>query len=60
MVCGSLGSARAISGRGTGLNPGPESMPSAHANHGGRLACVARERSACGRGGSGAGKSGWL
>ena len=37
MVCGSLGSARTIYGRGTGLIPGPESMPSAGANHGGRL-----------------------
>ena len=37
MVYGSPGSARAISGRGTGQNPGPESMPSAGANHGGRL-----------------------
>ena len=38
VACGSLGSARAISGRGTGLNPGPESMPSKGANHGERLA----------------------
>ena len=37
VVCGSLGSARAISGRGTGLNPRPESMPSEGENHGGRL-----------------------
>ena len=53
MVCGSLGSARAIFGSGTGLNPGPESMPSALPNHGGRLACAAGARSACGKGGSG-------
>ena len=53
VVCGSPGSARAISGRGTGQNPGPESMPSAGVNHGGRLACAARARSVCGRGGSG-------
>ena len=37
MVCSSSGSARAISGRGTGLNPRPESMPSAGVNHDGRL-----------------------
>ena len=37
VACGSLGSARAISGRGTDLTPGPESLPSAGANHGGRL-----------------------
>ena len=37
MVFGIPGSARAISGIGTGLNPGPELMPSAGANHGGRL-----------------------
>ena len=30
---GSPGSARAISGRGTGLTPGPKSIPSAGANH---------------------------
>ena len=51
MVCGSPRSARAISGRGTGLNPGPESMPSAGANHGGKIRGVA---AACGRSGSGA------
>ena len=34
---GSLKSARAISGRGTGLTPGPESMPSGGANHGEKL-----------------------
>ena len=50
MVCGSPGSACAISGRGTGLNLGLKSMPSAGANHGGRLACVAGARSACGMG----------
>ena len=43
VVCCSPGSARAISGRGTGLNPRPESMPSTRANHGGRLACAAGE-----------------
>ena len=37
MDCGSPGSAHAISDRGTGLNLGPESMPSTGANHGGRL-----------------------
>ena len=37
MACGSPRSARAISCKGTDLNPGPESMPSAGANHGGRL-----------------------
>ena len=73
VVCGSPGSARAISGRGTGLNPRPESMPSAAANHGGklrraavacgrslrqeRLRCAVGEAKARGRGSSGAG---WL
>ena len=33
VACGSPGNALAISGRGTGLTPGPESMPSAGANH---------------------------
>ena len=51
MVCGSPGSARAISSRGTGLNPGPKSMPSAGANHGGKLK---RAAAACGRSGSSA------
>ena len=37
MVCGIPGSARAIFDRGTGLNPGLELMPSAGANHDGRL-----------------------
>ena len=37
MACGSPGCARSISGRGTGLTPGPESLPLAGANHGGRL-----------------------
>ena len=37
MVFGSPGGARSISGRGTGLNPGPELMPSVGANHGGNL-----------------------
>ena len=55
MVYGSLGSTRAISGWGTGLNPGLESMPSAGANHGGRLGRrrngrAAGAASACGRG----------
>ena len=36
-VGGSPESACAISGRGPGLTPGPGSMPSAGANHGGRL-----------------------
>ena len=47
MVCGSPGSAHAIFGRGTGLNPGPESMPSAGVNHGGSLG---RAAGTCGRG----------
>ena len=38
MACGSPESARTISGRGTGLTPRPESLPSACANHGCRLA----------------------
>ena len=50
MVCCSPGSACDITGRRTGLNPGLVSMPSAGANHGGRLACVVGARSACGRG----------
>ena len=37
VVCGSLGSARCISGRRTSLNPGPVSMPSSHLNHCGGL-----------------------
>ena len=37
MDSGSPGCARAISGRGTGLTPGPGSMPSTGANHGGSL-----------------------
>ena len=41
MACGSLGSARVISGRGTSLTLGPESMPSAGANHGRKLRCTA-------------------
>ena len=36
-IYGSPGSACAIAGKGTGLNPGPESMPTASANHGGKL-----------------------
>ena len=36
MASGSPGYARAISGRGTGLTPGPGSMPSMGANHGWR------------------------
>ena len=48
VVCGSPGSARAISGRGTGLNPGPKSMPTACTNHGWRLGCTTGERRACG------------
>ena len=38
MASSSPGSARAISGRGTGLTPGPGSMPPTGANHGCRLA----------------------
>ena len=38
MANGSPGSARAISGRGTGLTLGPGSMPPTGANHGCRLA----------------------
>ena len=60
VVCGSLRSTRAISGRGMSLNPRPESMPSAGVNHGGRLATgnwetptVERQKLACGRGASG-------
>ena len=49
MVCGSPESARAISGKGMGLNPGPESMPSAGANHDGK---PRRTVGACSRGGS--------
>ena len=37
-VCGSPGSVCAIAGRGTGLTPGPELMPSTGANHGWRTA----------------------
>ena len=44
VVYGSPGCARAISSRGTSLNPGPESMPSVRANHGGRRACAAGVR----------------
>ena len=54
MVCGSPGSAHAISGRGTSLNPGPESMPSAGANHGGKLRRAAGAAQVRGRSGSGA------
>ena len=50
MVCGNPGSASAISGRGTGLNHGPELMPSTGANHSGRLPCASGARSACSRG----------
>ena len=53
MVCGSPRSARAISGRGTVLNPGPESMPSAGANHGGKLRRAAGVSQVRGRSGSG-------
>ena len=49
VVFSSLGSARAIFGRGTGLNPGPESMSTAGPNHGGKLGCAAGERWTCGR-----------
>ena len=38
MASGSPGCASAISGRGTGLTPGPRSMPPTDANHGCRLA----------------------
>ena len=62
MVCGSPGSARAISGRGTDLNLGPISMSSARANHGGRHSIgkwakpiAEGPKWACGRGGSSAG-----
>ena len=41
MASGSLGCAHAISGRGTGLTLGPESMPPTGANHGWRLGCAA-------------------
>ena len=61
MACGRPGSARAISGRDTGLTPGPESMPSVGVNHGGKLKSMAGDcrcpqeveeapASACGRG----------
>ena len=46
VVCGSPESARAIFGKDTGLNLGPESMPSAGANHDGKLR---RAAIACGR-----------
>ena len=61
MVCDSPGSARAISGKGTGLTLGSESMPSAGANHGWKVGCAVAasqvrgrglQVSACGRGGS--------
>ena len=64
MAYGSLGSARAISGKGTGLTPRPGSMPSVGANHGGKLGCATAvsqmssrglQVSACSRGGSGVG-----
>ena len=42
MACGSPECARAISGRGTSLTPGPESLPSTGANHGGRLSTGTR------------------
>ena len=38
MASGIPGCARAISGRGTGLTPGPGSMPSTGTNHGWRIA----------------------
>ena len=37
MASDNPGCASAISGRGTGLTPGPGSMPSTGANHGGKL-----------------------
>ena len=46
VASGSLGCASAISGRGTGLHPGPGSMSTASANHGWRLGCAAVERTA--------------
>ena len=53
---GSPGSARAISGRGTGLIPVPESLPSTCANHGCRLATGTRQtRQLRGRNGRAAG-----
>ena len=58
MACGSPGCARAISGKGTGLSPGPESLPSVGANHGGRLATETRQtRQLRGRNGRVAGKA---
>ena len=44
VVCGSVGSARDISGRRTGLNPRPITMSSARTNHGGRLGRGRRKR----------------
>ena len=41
MACGRPRSARAISGRDTGLTPGPESMPSVGVNHGRKLRSAA-------------------
>ena len=56
MAYGSPGSARAISGRGTGLTPGPESLPSACTNHGCRLATgTGQTRQVRGRNGHAAG-----
>ena len=53
MARGSPGSARAISGWGAGLTPGPESMPSASANHNWRLRRAAVAAQACDRSGRG-------
>ena len=46
---GSPGNTRAISGRGTGLNPWLESMSTVCVNHGWRLECVVGERRTCDR-----------
>ena len=56
MAYGSPGSARAISSRGTGLTPGPESLPFTCANHGCRLATgTGQNRQVRGRNGRAAG-----
>ena len=44
MTCGSPGSTRAISGRGTGLTPRPESLSSMGTNHGRRLSTGTRPK----------------
>ena len=45
-LSGSPGCANTISGRGTGLTPGPESMSTASANYGWKLGCATVERTA--------------